>query len=355
MPAYHIEDTYLRFMTTKVHCTLFILMSLSFSSFAQEEYQEEIQAHFKDWYHVEIYIFENKKPIPNRDPESWPKNIALAYPPNLQFLTDPNAPVETPAPIAENITTESIPEEFEPTPTPSATPEATLSSSHFILDLETPFVLLDSAEQTLKLEVADIERHGDYRTLFHQAWRQPVTDKKEAKNIVVIAGDAFQNNNELEGTINISLSRYLHISTNLWFSHYEPNFGQTSQHWPPLPAQPEKPKAIEPSFFSNESNLDEENLNFDFDRENGDLQKWNIEHTSDSELFSINSGNIELDSNKFGNTTNSAFITTQIVKIETKRRMRSGELHFIDHPQVGILIKIDKYEPEILEALDTIE
>jgi len=43
--------------------------------------------------------------------------------------------------------------------------------------------------------------------------------------------------------------------------------------------------------------------------------------------------------------------TQQTWRIQLHRRMRSGELHYVDHPKLGILIRADRYEPEApLEA-----
>jgi hypothetical protein len=34
------------------------------------------------------------------------------------------------------------------------------------------------------------------------------------------------------------------------------------------------------------------------------------------------------------------------VRVRLNRRMRSGELHYIDHPRVGILVQAERYQPE---------
>lgn len=34
------------------------------------------------------------------------------------------------------------------------------------------------------------------------------------------------------------------------------------------------------------------------------------------------------------------------VRVRLNRRMRSGELHYLDHPRVGILVQAERYEPE---------
>jgi len=40
-------------------------------------------------------------------------------------------------------------------------------------------------------------------------------------------------------------------------------------------------------------------------------------------------------------------------RIKLYRRMRSGELHYVDHPRVGILIQAERYEPTV--SRDTID
>ena len=34
------------------------------------------------------------------------------------------------------------------------------------------------------------------------------------------------------------------------------------------------------------------------------------------------------------------------VRVRLNRRMRSGELHYLDHPRVGILVQAERYQPE---------
>ena len=40
-------------------------------------------------------------------------------------------------------------------------------------------------------------------------------------------------------------------------------------------------------------------------------------------------------------------------RIKLYRRMRSGELHYVDHPRLGILIQAERYEPTV--SRDTVE
>ena len=43
----------------------------------------------KNVYQVELVIFERLEQASNQDPETWPKNIHLAYPEHWQYLIDP--------------------------------------------------------------------------------------------------------------------------------------------------------------------------------------------------------------------------------------------------------------------------
>lgn len=45
----------------------------------------------------------------------------------------------------------------------------------------------------------------------------------------------------------------------------------------------------------------------------------------------------------------------QMIRAVDHRRMRSGELHYIDHPGFGILVQIDRYEPPLAEATPAAE
>ena len=51
----------------------------------------------------------------------------------------------------------------------------------------------------------------------------------------------------------------------------------------------------------------------------------------------------------YPNTQRDTFISLgpryQAFRIQAHRRMRSGELHFIDHPHMGLLVQIRRYEP----------
>ena len=65
-----------------------------------------------------------------------------------------------------------------------------------------------------------LERSGRYRVLLHQAWRQPMPEEREARAILIQAGERSGATYEIEGTLRFHLSRFLHVRTDLWFTDF---------------------------------------------------------------------------------------------------------------------------------------
>jgi hypothetical protein len=143
----------------------------------------------------------------------------------------------------------------------------------------TAFSRLKREDQNLNSIARSISRSSGYRLLSHQAWRQPMTDKIDAVPILLQLGDQLDGLFEIDGTLQFYRSRYLHVITDLWFTRA-------------LAADESQPL------------VDQANL----------------------EAF-----------------LQQPAPTTVSVPMRHSRRMRSATLHFIDHPQFGMLIKIDRY------------
>src|SRR5690606_24683663 len=107
---------------------------------------------------------------------------------------------------------------------------------------------------------------------------------------------------------------YLHIDTNLWMSQFNTNFGQERQPWPTLPRRPNQ--AIESDM-----------------------------------LFRINDGASSLwhqfnQSREYEAILAQPYIVENILTLKQSQRLRSGEVHYIDHPKMGVLVKLIPYEPK---------
>jgi len=136
-----------------------------------------------------------------------------------------------------------------------------------------------------------ISASSEYNVLFYGAWRQPGLDKDQAFEIDINDLENIHINmseNSLSGTFKLVLARFLHIYNELVY-HRKPTL--------------------------------------------------NAENT------------IETTEKTIETTTETAEIADEIYPLKSHRRMRSKELHYIDHPLVGILIQINPVKKKAIEKL----
>lgn len=171
--------------------------------------------------------------------------------------------------------------------------------------LSTPF-----AEQGIAFEdtIARFSRTNELQLIWSKKWQQPIPEKEEtelAENAVKInirtplnfqktlRSSAPLIEAEVTGELYLYRSRYLHLVTNL-----------NIQHWQSLNNNSAIDKSIHvlPSHSNNNDNI--------------------IPSNSSSPLTAIDE------------------IPLRAAKINKSRRMRSNELHYIDHPLLGILVRV---------------
>lgn len=289
------------------------VLSLSHTTLAQPNTAPT----FENWYQVDLLIFKRPQNEAAYDREHWPKNIALAYPPNVRYLHYPEAETADTEENTEGAPTTTVDDAAIATESP-AIPETftPLSKDHY---------LITNAEAALK-------REPGVKVLFHETWLQPMEALDNAPAIIVQGGGTFGDQHELSGSVTLSISRYLHIHTDLWLAEFEANYGQEDYHWPALPAAPKRLDDLSES-TADATALDQTTAGgWQLNAGNG----LNLGGNSDQYgLF-----------NDFSGLTEQPFLIKQLVSMNQKRRMRSGELHYIDHPKMGILIRFEPYKPE---------
>ncbi len=286
------------------------------------------------WYQVELLIFEQKSD-PDAIRETWPENIALAYPLNwtllqtmdeyeqqqLQLQQDLEAEHETlfgdPQATTDNDEAsagEQAAQSNEQTPD-VATAEEQENTGETVSEI--PFILLDDSHKSL-LDTAKRLQRKRQRVLFHSSWRQPFiqNDPEIPASIVIRGGQRYDDHHELEGSVALKLSRYLHLHTNLWFTRFTYNSGDNESLWPELPTPPDQLTLDENSLFANGKS------------------------TTSTDGF-----NLKLDAPGTDNL-DQVFVADEIVLVKQSRRMRSKEIHYLDHPRIGLLIVLTPYELE---------
>lgn len=312
-----------------------LLIALNFFPGAHAQTAQEVfSAYYKDWFQIEVIIFER---IENRtgDPEAWPRNLTLGYPDNLVFFNasgeqEAQSSGEDNSVLLENLRKADaldpinmrMKERIEKAEIQRLTPK------------ESPYTFLPKENRILNDEAQRLQRHQAMRVLFHQAWRQPVYALESAPAIVVTGGDKFNQHYELEGTLTFSLSRFLHIHTKLWLTQFEANYGQEIANWPTLPTLPQagldkimevKPKAQEKA---------------------QETESWGVNLNADLEQTNLETPDGIAGLNSYQSIANQPFVIKHIIGVEQTRRMRSTELHYLDHPKLGILVRIDPYRPK---------
>lgn len=120
------------------------------------------------------------------------------------------------------------------------------------------------------------------------------------------AGDSDAIIHELDGNIKIVLSRFLHVYTDLLLVE-------------PVNLKPERNTVKEDDNLSTETDLVEETQD--------SFEAMETEVTPAAYRLSPAIGDVE-------------FTTLHGFNIQSHRRMRSGELHHLDHPLIGILVKV---------------
>ena len=237
------------------------------------------------YYDVELIIFEHMQPE-NRHAEHWQKNIEREI---------PEVFVELNGEVPERL---NLPEGYIPKLT---------------------FKKLPSTTYQLTDEVTAIEKSTSRRVLLHTAWVQPGLSQDNSVNVHLNTIFHSNDNNEkfgndvqehniqvptiisgsgnLDALIRISLARYLHIETDLLLSYDEAQANDINQA---------------------ENKYSIQNSNTDYDEITNDIESPELQ--SLPKQFHIK---------------------------QSRNRIRSTELHYLDHPLVGLLIIFTKHKVEI--------
>jgi len=178
--------------------------------------------------------------------------------------------------------------------------ESVSIKQYFNNDLPRAFREVDPGRLNMNRIARSLTRSSDYRLLSHIAWRQPLDDHDIP--VMIQAGDRYEGLYEVDGTLTVSRARYLHVDTDLWFTEFVPvqDRGRFGQSAPPL-----------------QTNLSQAVL--------------------DQYPQLVNQAEHKHD-----------FMPVHIHPMTQSRRMRSGEVHYLDHPFFGVIIRVDEfdYEPE---------
>jgi len=199
---------------------------------------------------------------------------------------------ETPQPIVS----------FAPVPTgpPAPTPE---ERAHWAFEEFERGLVLDGwrwryDNLSLRSAATRMRRSDDYDVLHHGGWLQAVPPRDSARPLLIQLGGPMPDATfELEGSVSVTLGRFLHFAAQVWLRQ------------DPIETLPE----------------------------------LEAESTGGMEAVSADADGSDTDGSGY-------------VMLSESRRMRPGEVHYLDHPWLGILVRIEEVEPpepllELAESL----
>ena len=141
-----------------------------------------------------------------------------------------------------------------------------------------------------------------YRLLYQAAWQQKVPTKLNAIPILIQGGRQYDSNYfELDGKVMLYLSRYLHFSVDLALNDY------VSATTP-----------LSTEGWDGEGEMHKTHLSNSSIDENAEAGQTREKEEGENESWQLNQQALMIDS----------------------RRMRSGEIHYLDHPALGVVIVI---------------
>ena len=160
----------------------------------------------------------------------------------------------------------------------------------------------------LSKEASTLDRNPKFNLLLHQSWQQVVPPRAAPQQIYFTAKASAIS---LEGLISVTLGRYLHFAGQLWLEA------------PVADYEAEQLLSVGDGTIANLHSSSTQKL----------LNTESVEATTTQKNAS------SLAALDKANSTKTAYF-----ELNESRRMRSKELHYLDHPAMGIIVKITPVE-----------
>lgn len=298
---------------------------------AQSSTAAEATATPERWYQIEMTVFAHESS--DLEQELWsPEKLSLGFPERLQQLhglsdflqlTDwavlnpdqgtVDAILTTPADItapggttgtpllpgqSTSIQSTSVPALVGPLP---FAPAESFRMPDFARDA---FLILPPDAYQFGATNRALNQSAQYRILSHSAWRQPMTRRNAAVAIGIVGGRQFNEHRELEGNVTLYFNNAgdrVVFNGNLWLGSFGTQ-DDSAEDWV-LPVLP------------------------------GTLAETDMATDEPQTEYFVN----------------------RIVQLREVREMREQELHYLDHPALGVLVQITPYTPPPPIVLETAE
>lgn len=193
-----------------------------------------------------------------------------------------------------------------------------------------------------------LRRSSEHRLLYHAVWRQPVLNRVQAEAVLISGGDRYDEHHELEGSVMLSFNvNRIDVDARLWVATFRQG------------REPHQINRFEDNRRSNRAAL--------ADREEQGL--WGLRsqrELADTAVFSLPpvpntsasiSGTSEPSFDSFAQSLSErrsvsasspsrveSYRVIELGYMAQRRSMVSNQLHYLDHPNFGVLIELRPYQ-----------
>ncbi|MGB2287889.1 MAG: CsiV family protein, partial [Porticoccaceae bacterium] len=238
-----------------------------------------------------------------------------------------------------------------------------------------PFRLVDAEFRDLNESATALDRR-QYNVVFHEAWRFPAQGEENDPWIIIKAGQSLEGRYQIEGALRFYKSRFLHFQPNLWLLEFANDNDQLIE----LPDFPVKAPSVDA-----EIELSEAFSNFeinDLDAAPNDLDSVfetlavaeetsqpiviNDTITQSTRPFTEIEYPSTQQTNPLGlsaplddlaplliseRNRDKKYPVASVWVLDRSKRIDENEIYYIDHPQMGAIVTIKSYSPELLNPL----
>lgn len=278
---------------------------------------QEFSADGNRWYEVEVSIFAIELPRAPDGEQPVPANTQAAYLPRLQALLPAASSYQVEFAVAASPVTELSGQSLSATvagqlssamAAPPSTPLAgpvfspALRESFRVLDpAYDPYLELDPRSGQFGQVNRNLQDSGDYRVLWHRLWRQPMLGRNQVRSVFVAGGEFRAGHMEVEGSMRLSdggnAGRVM-LDLDIWLNRFMRGMPADDAPWqvPELPLPVQAAEAEVPDTISG----------------------WSL---------------------------------SEVWQQEQTRELAPGQLYYIDHPALGVLVEIRPYLLPLRETL----
>ena len=183
-----------------------------------------------------------------------------------------------------------------------------------------------------------------YNVVFHQAWRFQAQAEETDPWILIKAGQSLEGRYQIEGALRFYKSRFLHFEPNLWLLEFANDNSQLIE----LPDFPIKLDAVD--------SISEGDAEFPAPQDPGLVVIESSElRVKPAPEYGVTEGPEAL---LIEDNLTSLLVTEQaqpkqypvsaVWVFNRSKRIDENEIYYLDHPQMGAIVTIKAYQPELL-------